>query len=305
MLLVRGPSGVGKTSGVHLHATRCQRGMVEINVCDVIASKLDQTIREGCTRAAITASGETSDVCAGLVLIDDLEAYPAESLKILADTLKNIGPVTGIVCTCSMGFRIPPMWKDGIDCTTVHLSPLSIQDLCQVARCDLYFSQWASPSLMRLAATADGDARRMKNIMEMHKLQKHVAEEPNVQSRGFEKVPDNVFDAVKKLLFGRMTDLHHVERITSVYDTQFATDLVFTNYVDAMGRNNIDLLSDAADLISVGDCMRQGSVFARLEEARILQSSVGTLNAMKGSMPAVLRCPPRGPPKVDLISVRV
>jgi len=303
MLLLRGPSGVGKTSGVHLHAKRFQRGVVEVNVCDVIASRLDQTIREGCTRAAITASGETSDAGAGLVLIDDLEAYPAESLKILTDTLRHIGRVTGIVCTCSTGFRIPPLWKDQNECTTVNLSPLSIQDLCQVARCDRYFSKWASPSLMRLVATADGDARRAKNIMEMHKLRHRVGEEPNVQARGPERAPDNVFDAVKKLLFGRIIpDLNRVEHIASNYDTKFTQDLVFTNYIDAMGSGGLDLLSDAADLMSVGDCMRQGPVFAQLNEARILQWSVGTLNATRRQMPAVLRCPQKHAPNVDLKS---
>lgn len=302
VLLLRGPSGVGKTSGVHAHATRSNRKLVEINVCDVIASNLDQTIREGCTRAAITADGETSDATAGLVLIDDLEAYPAESLRILTQTLKDLNEVSGIVCTCSTGFRTPPSWKD-LDYTTVHLSLLTIQELCQVARCDAYFAKWTTPSLMRLAAMADGDARRMQNIMHMQRIQTNAGEAPNDELRLPEKIPDNVFNAVKKMLYGRQPSVARIERINAVYDTQFATDLTFANYVDAFIGDDIGVVGEAAELLSCGDVMRYGPMCAQLDEARIVQFGITTLKKVtKTTAPHVLRCPERSGPTLDLKS---
>lgn len=296
ILLLRGPSGVGKTTGAYALARRNGRGLVEINACDVRASNLDQAVREGCTRAAITASGETSETRAAFVLVDDLEAYSAEALKVLSTTLGDLDRITGVVCTCSVAFRLPRYLQSSDQCMIVNLSRLSIQELCQVARCDSTFRAWSTPSLMTLAAMADGDARRLRNLLSLEKLgtvRPGEADEDRdlCAVTAATTIPSTVFDAVKRIVFGTSVSVEDVDRTFSVYDTPFATELVFANYVDSVVDDDLDTLSSAAELMSLGDSMRQGSIFALVNEARVVQGGVGVRGTLKSRMPKRINCP--------------
>ena len=89
-----------------------------------------------------------------------------------------------------------------------------------------------------------------------------------------------------------------------MYDTQFATDLTFANYVDALIGDDIGVVGEAAELLSCGDVMRYGPICAQLEEARIVQFGIATLKKVtKTTTPHVLRCPERSGATLDLLSL--
>ena len=93
VLILKGPSGVGKTSGSYLLARRCKRNLTEFNTCDAKGEKrIRNDILEGCCRTAFTSDG-CNDSKAGLVLIDDLEAFTPTALKVIGDVIVNLEEV--------------------------------------------------------------------------------------------------------------------------------------------------------------------------------------------------------------------
>lgn len=297
LLLLRGSSGVGKTSGAHILVETAGRRVVEVNAGECRKTDIEQIIREGCTRAAILSDGTTSVASAAVVLIDDLEAYTKDTLAMLVSTLSSIENVTGIICTCSLSHHLPAFFKDTRECRVLWFHSLSITELCTVARRALLtdiqretspkliaMSNWSSSSMMRFAARANGDARRLLIMIELEKSSASVTESIDTTPL----LPGDEFDSARALLFGFKPSVASTDVHVSQMGSEFLAHLLFHNYVDALTASqiiNIDTLAEAADRFSVADIIRVGPIRSQTMEAWILQGSVGMLGGLKTGNP--------------------
>ena len=275
ILILKGPSGVGKTMGAHLLAKNHGRHIVEINVCDVVGDFLEQSIVEGCTRAAIRKDGNVCQDSASLVLIDDLEAFTNELLNVIACKIASLPRMTGVICTCSESFQIPPCLKNSDASTVVHLKALSIQDLCRIARSEPSMALFSAPSLMNFVVDAQGDARRLQNLVAMM----NVGEKMDTYEK---KLPQSVFDGARQLLFGSQMTISQVGQTMHLFDARLMSKLLFENYVTALtgySLPDIDSVGRAAEVFAECDVLRRSSVL--LPEAMILQGSVVRFSGKK------------------------
>ena len=297
VLILKGPSGVGKTSGAHLLAAHCGRALNEINASDATGeSELRHNILEGCCRAAITPDGCCNNEQASLSLIDDLEAFTPEGLKVVGNVVLNIAGVTGVIVTCGPGFRIPPSWPK-VKYQLLKLQALSIQELVHIARCDPYFAAWNPLKLSEIAKRANGDARRLQNLMTIEKLDGNAGLKttPPMLKR---HPPQDPFEATQRVLYGRgMT----AERALESFNTDpipLVSSLVFTNYVHALTAARVpdmDVLASAAERMVDADVLRTGPTREMTEHGKMLFGSVGMLGGVKMDTPSnrFLEMPPK------------
>jgi hypothetical protein len=295
VLILKGPSGVGKTSGSYLLARRCKRNLAEFNTCDAVGeTKIRNDILEGCCRTAFTSDG-CNDSKAGVVLIDDLEAFTPTALKVIGDVILNVEEVTGIICTCGQSFYIPPSW-DKSKFLVLKLQALSTQDLSHIARRDPYFAEWSSIELSEFAKRANGDARQLSNLIMIEKLDARgglKCRKPD-QNR---PLPQDPFEATQHVLYaGGMT----ADRALQTFNTEptpLVEGLVFANYVQALTTSqasNMNTLAMAAKRISTADIMRVGPTRGMSEEGKTLFGGVGIFGGSKTDSPKhFLEMPPK------------
>ena len=295
VLILKGPSGVGKTSGSYLLARRCKRNLAEFNTCDAVGeTKIRNDILEGCCRTAFTSDG-CNDSKAGVVLIDDLEAFTPTALKVIGDVILNVEEVTGIICTCGQSFYIPPSW-DKSKFLVLKLQALSTQDLSHIARRDPYFAEWSSIELSEFAKRANGDARQLSNLIMIEKLDTRgglKCRKPD-QNR---PLPQDPFEATQHVLYASGMTADRALQTFNTEPTQLVESLVFANYVQALTpsqSSNMNTLAMAAERISTADMMRVGPTRGMSEEGKTLFGGVGIFGGSKTDSPKhFLEMPPK------------
>ena len=311
-LILRGPPGVGKTSGACDAIRFCGRRCVFVHCAEIATTERNRSDLASELTVASTRRGcdDADDGRPPVLVLDDLDTLPQPLAAQMATFLAS--PPTCVLATCG---RTLPQWlgraaKDRI--LQLHLRPLLEAELRSVGR--LRFEAHFEVPLPegrevfeRCARASNGDARRYLNELRLAA--------PGVAVHSV--APQlNEWTAAARLLY-TPTDHAEAKRLVDGQNQPFLTSLMHANYMDALlvGRaasfDNESVVADVcrrADLFAEADAMRSGPTATVLPEGVHLTACVAFDAGRKTVVPPRLRhsapsARDRAPPSDELWAI--
>lgn len=270
VLILQGPTGVGKTSGIpKVTESAGWHICSQLGASDIAAPhELLTHVAEGIHR-----SGWRETDTGGLVCIDELEAFAEDTVKSLTSYLGSVDSTscTGVIIIARAGLRINKSLR--AISMTVTLQSLSLPELAAVARRS-GFSE-SNVAIKEAAILANGDARQILIAMQSGLSGIQV-------ERGC--TPSNPFDAAKVLLYSHQCPINDVEVIMDTFPTPLMQSLILANYQSActIGTSlGIDTVTDSAEAISASVLLCSGPSRPPLAEGSFLLANCTRMSGFK------------------------
>lgn len=250
VLILRGPHGIGKTTGARELA---QQGgwsaLVELAASDDdVAGSLDVDVERAMTRA-----GWDDEDLGRLVLVDDLEGFATEDVKRLTTRLRDLkSACSGVIITVGMAMKLPEAFKDDTFAKIIRLNALTGSDLLLLSQKQR--TKVPPAQVQRAVLAAAGDARRFLKELELLELTQLPC---TLKAR--QRVPVDSFSAARRLLFGARLSMQDATEIFHREPPALMQGLIGANYLQAASNgvmNSLSSVSSVAELLSCADSMR-------------------------------------------------